>query len=167
MQIASSLLEYGRPYVVVAIAEMDPATKRLNVTLAGIDAVGNLYLKRSYRVDDGDTGYAMELAAVVSQGVLEGRWKVLKAGAKQAARGGARCAAGAISELAEWREMRQKLLQVPGVDDVRIESESAQSANLTLRYPGGPAGLSGALSSHGLTIESGANGLIVRSSYRP
>ncbi len=157
--------QYGRPYVVVAIAETDPATKRFNVTLAGIDAVGTLYLKRSYRVDDGDTGYAMELAAVVSQGVLEGRWKVLKAGAKEAARGEALSLQAQYQSYSEWREMREKLLQVPGVDDVRIESESAQSASLTLHYPGGPAGLSGALSSHGLTLESGASGLIVRSSY--
>jgi Uncharacterized protein conserved in bacteria (DUF2066) len=159
--------QYGRPYVVVAIAETDPATKRFNVTLAGIDAVGTLYLKRSYRVDNGDTGYAMELAAVVSQGVLEGRWKVIKAGAKEAARGEAVSLQARYQSYSEWREMRQQLLGVPGIADMRIESESAQSASLTLRYPGGPAGLAGALSAHGLTIESGASGLIVRSSDQP
>ncbi len=79
--------EYGQPYVVVAIAEPDAATKRLNVTLVGIDAVGPIHLKRSYKVFDGDTGYAMELAAVVGQGVLEGRWKSFKTGAGAAAYG--------------------------------------------------------------------------------
>ena len=83
------------------------------MTLAGIDAVGTLYLKRSYRVDDGDTGYAMELAAVVSQGVLEGRWKVLKAGAKEAARGEAVALQAQYQSYSEWREMREKLLAGP------------------------------------------------------
>ena len=87
--------EYGSPYVVVAIAEIDAAASRLNVTMAGIDAVGPFNLKRSYRVFDGDTGYAMELAAVVGQGVLEGRWKALKAGrGPLLARRGIRLAAG-------------------------------------------------------------------------
>ena len=64
--------EYGSPYVILAIADADAATKRLNVTLSGIDAVGSFTLPRSYRVYDGDTAYAMELAAVVGLGVLEG-----------------------------------------------------------------------------------------------
>ena len=37
--------EYGSPYVVLAIADADPATKRLNVTLSGIDAVGGFTLR--------------------------------------------------------------------------------------------------------------------------
>ena len=39
--------EYASPYVVLAIADPDPATKRLNVTLSGIDAVGGFTLRRS------------------------------------------------------------------------------------------------------------------------
>ena len=53
----------------------------------------------------------------------------------------------------------------PGVTDLRIEAESAQSANLTLRYPGGPAELAAALNSRGLALESGADGL--RPALRP
>ncbi len=57
--------EYASPYVLLAIADPDPTTKRLNVTLSGIDAVGGFTLRRAYRVFDGDTAYSMELAAVV------------------------------------------------------------------------------------------------------
>jgi len=150
--------EYDSPYVVVAIAEIDTAANRVNVTMAGIDAVGSFNLKRSYRVFDGDTGYAMELAAVVGQGVLEGRWKALKAGTSRSSQeGGTSISLQAqYGSLAEWREIRQQLLAVSGVDDIRIESESARSATLTLRYPGGGDALANALYDQHLTLEGGS-----------
>ena len=137
--------EYGSPYVILAIADADAATKRLNVTLSGIDAVGSFTLPRSYRVYDGDTAYAMELAAVVGLGVLEGRWKAHKlpaAGGSWACAGllllhrGGRWRAGLhaaqFQSLSEWSEMRRQLLGLPGVEDVRIEAESARGADLRL-----------------------------------
>ena len=95
--------EYGKPYVVMAIAEPDAATKRLHVTLVGIDAVGPLNLKRSYRVFDGDTGYAMELAAVIGQGVLEGRWKALRTGTGAAVHGEVVAIEVRYASLGEWQ----------------------------------------------------------------
>jgi Uncharacterized protein conserved in bacteria (DUF2066) len=157
--------EYGSPFVVVAIAEIDAAASRLTVTMAGIDAVGPFKLNRSYRVFDGDTGYSMELAAVVGQGVLEGRWKVLKAGAGRSSHGGASVSLQAeYGSLAEWREIRQQLLAVQGVDDIRIESETARTATLTLRYPGGANALANALYAQRLSLESGSGDIwILRS----
>ncbi len=155
--------EYGKPYVVLAIAEPDAAAKRLHVTLAGIDAVGPLYLKRSYRVFDRDTGYTMELAAVVGQGVLEGRWKALKSGIGSAAHGPQIAVQAHYASFAEWRDMRRQLLDMPGVNDLRIEAESAQGANLTLRYPGGPDKLAAALYDRGLTLQGGVAGWVLRS----
>lgn len=67
----------GSELVVVALGEPDPATKKLNVTLSGRDAVGAFTLKRAYRLDPGDPSYASELAGVVSMGILEGRWKAV------------------------------------------------------------------------------------------
>ncbi len=67
----------GAP-AVAAIAAPDPSTKRLIVTLIGTDAVGPIFWRRTYRVDTADPGYALDLAAVVSLGVLEGRWKAVK-----------------------------------------------------------------------------------------
>lgn len=152
--------EYGSPYVLVAIAEPDPTAKRLNVTLAGIDAVGAINLKRSYRVFDGDTGYAMELAAVVSQGVLEGRWKAVKSGVRKATYGGTPVSVQArYASLAEWRQIRQQLLSLQGIEDLRIDSESARAASLTLRFPGGGDELASALYGQGLSLEAGADGI--------
>jgi uncharacterized protein DUF2066 len=169
--------EYGSPYVVLAIADPDPAAKRLTVTLYGIDGVGGLSLKRSYRVYDGDTAYSMELAAVVGLGVLEGRWKAQKApplaassyspaySSSSANSGGGTAVAmrAQYQSLAEWSEMRRQLLDLPGVEDVRIETESARGADLTLRYPGGARELSSALYGRGLALENGTDRLILRS----
>jgi hypothetical protein len=68
--------EYGsETALVVAIAEPDAAARRLHVTLIGQDGVGALNWRRSYRLDMSEPGYTLELAAVVSLGVMEGRWK--------------------------------------------------------------------------------------------
>lgn len=157
--------EYGKPYVVVAIAEPDAATKRLNVTLVGIDAVGPINLGRSYKVFDGDTGYAMELAAVVGQGVFEGRWKALKTGAGGSGYGEQLVVEAQYASLAEWRDMRQQLLELQGVNDLRIEAESARSAGLKLRFPGGGTALAAALRSRGLALQAGGAGWVLRSGY--
>jgi len=169
--------EYGSPYVVLAIADPDPATGRLNVTMSGIDAVGSFNLKRSYRIFDGDTAYSMELAAVIGLGVLEGRWKATKISpASSSAYAPAYSSAGSgggvavamraqYQSLAEWSQMRRQLLSLPGVDDVRIEVESARGADLTLRFPGGARELATALYGSGLALENGADRLILRSSY--
>lgn len=154
--------EYGSSLVVLAIAEVDSATKRLNVTLVGVDAVGPINLRRSYRIYDGDTGYAMELAAVVGQGVLEGRWKASKAGTLRAAQGTPVAFQAEYASLAEWRQMREKLLAMTGVEDLRIEAESARSASLSLRFPGGVQQFAAALNGQGLTLYRGADGLILR-----
>ena len=166
--------EYASPYVVLAIADPDPATKRLNVTLSGIDAVGGFTLRRAYRVFDGDTAYSMELAAVVGFGVLEGRWKVHKlpptggssyapAYSSASTGGGTPVSMRAqYRSLAEWSEMRRQLLDLPGVEDVRIEAESARGADLTLRFPGGANELASALYARGLALENGADRLILR-----
>ena len=168
--------EYASPYIVLAIAEPDLAAKRLNVTLSGIDAVGSIKLRRAYRIFDGDTAYSMELAAVVGLGVLEGRWKAIKApptgGSSYAPAYSASSYTGGgtpvtmraqYQSLSEWSEMRRQLLGLPGVEDVRIEAESARGADLTLRFPGGADELASALYARGLALENGADRLILRS----
>lgn len=162
--------EYNTERLIVAIAELDPAAKRLNVTLAGTDAVGPFRLKRSYRTSRADTAYAMELAAVVALGVLEGRWKATQA----VSRGGDDGLSGPGSpvsmevefqSLAQWNDIRRELLDTPGVEDLRIGGVTARSADLSLRYPGGPERLADALAGRGLTLRSTAGGWSLRQSF--
>ncbi len=162
--------EYKTPYVVTAVGEVDKQAARLYVTIAGRDAVGPIVWKRSYRFTGGDVGYAMEMAAVVTLGVLEGRWKAVKS----EGRGGVDALAGPGSEirievefssLAEWNEMRRHILETDGVDDLRIGAVSARGAEMSLRYPGGGQSLADALARQGLSLRNGGAAWILRASF--
>ena len=173
--------EYKTETVVLAIYEPDPAAKKLHVTLAGYDASGPISLKRTYRVSDGDYTYAGDVAALVSLGILEGRWKAIRAPAGAAAAAayapesaeasgppvwsaGASPAAGEVVQvvaefgsLAQWNEMRTQLLETPGVENLEIATVSSSNADLSLQYPGGARALANVLGSRGLRmIDSGA-----------
>jgi hypothetical protein len=160
--------EYNADYVLFAIAEVDAPGKQLNVTIAGIDAAGMLSWPRTYRIAEGDVAYAMDLAAVVTQGVLEGRWKVAKSeegGRGTAGEAGAVQLAVEFSSLDEWNDLRRQLLDLPGVDDVRVGSVSARTADVSLNYPGGGPGLASALARQGVRMTNGGGFWTIRSGY--
>lgn len=155
--IMTLVAAYGTDQVVVAIAEVDTEGRRVNVLLAGQDAVGPFALKRAYRLSDGDLAYTLELAAVVSQGVLEGRWKAVSSGAVAVAMpaGGAGDEISFDAQFAgkeEWNAMRRVLLEAPGIDDIRIGTVSGGSASVSVKYPGGGPALSRALAGYGISL---------------
>ena len=70
--------DYGGPdLMLAAIATPEPAQQQVQVRLIGRDGAGPISWSRNYKLEDGDGAYTLELAAVVSLGVLEGRWKAL------------------------------------------------------------------------------------------
>lgn len=183
--------EYKTENIVLAIYEPDAAAKKLNVTLAGLDSVGPINLKRSYRVQDGDYAYAGDLAAVVALGVLEGRWKAQKSfaaaiagvpvepSADPAAQSGPPVWSAASSNaageqvrlvaqygsLAQWNEMRTQLLETPGVENLEIATVSSSNADLVLQYPGGARALANALGSRGLKMTDSGAGWTLSATY--
>lgn len=149
--------EYKSERVVAAVAVVDKAAKRLHVTLTGRDAVGPLSWKYSYRLVDNDVAYAMEYAAVVSLGVLEGRWKSTQV----AKRGGVTAFSGPdvpltirvnFNNVADWYSIRDMLQRTTGVAELREDSVSDRGANISLRFPGGGETLATALSHKGLAL---------------
>jgi hypothetical protein len=174
--LRQALLDYKTDVIVFAIAEPDVAKKRLYVTLAGRDDVGDLGWRRSYRLDLSDVGYTIEVAAVVSLGVLEGRWKALQT------RGGRPVAARSVSEdgpltsvvdsdsagnlhfgvefrgMGEWQTLSRRLAEMPGVEDIDVAGLSARGARVTLKYSGGMNRLAEAAAQQGMTLRNGANG---------
>lgn len=162
--------EYKSDRVVAAVAEVDMETKRVNVLLAGVDAVGPFSLKRSYKLSDGDLAYTLELAAVVSQGILEGRWKAVNApgGAGAGGLSGVQDIAfeAEYASTAEWNEMRRALLEAPGIDDIRIGSVTGNRASISLKFPGGSGALAAALAPYGLALENGGGQWVMRSERR-
>ncbi len=162
--------EYGTGPVVMAFAWRDNAAKRFHVTLVGRDSVGPLVLKRSYRMSDGDVAYAMEFAAVVSLGILEGRWKATRVNS----RGGVALLSGpgvpvsvqvVFQNPGQWYQIQQRLTTIEGVQDFRVVGVSARSADVALTFPGGGNQLANVLAREGLTLRSDGGVWVLRSSY--
>ena len=162
--------EYQSERVMLAVAVVDQPSKKIHVSIVGRDGVGPINWTHSYRLVDGDVAYTLELVAVVTLGVLEGRWKALKAEAG----GGLAALSGpaqdislqvAFSGLHEWNVIRRQLLETPGVEDVRINAVSARSAQVALTYPGGGGPLSTALSGRGLSLSQAGSVWLLRQQY--
>lgn len=149
--------EYGNDLVVAAIAELDTSTSRLNVVLSGRDGVGPFVWKQSYKILDNDIAYAMEYAAVVSLGVLEGRWKA----SQQTASTEIVSPSGPsvpilihvnFANAADWYSIRDMLGRIPGVNNLRAQSVTSRRASISLLFPGGGEQLSRALTRQGYTL---------------
>lgn len=149
--------EYKVERLLLAVADFDSSGRKLTVTLAGEDAVGPINWKRAYRMAPADHVYALELAAVVGLGVLEGRWKAVQAasrgGVDSLASGGAPVSLQVVfTSLGQWNDIRGQLLETEGVENVRIDGVSARSADVSLEYPGGVERLVDAMSARGLQL---------------
>lgn len=171
--------EYQTSLVVLAVLEPSADGKRATVTLSGQDSVGPLFLQRKYRLD-GDLAYASELAAVISLGVIEGRWKsanghlatarVSKAALPGAALDGPGTAgppapAGSLIEvsvafqgMSEWQQISSRLSATPGVSDIDVRGLSSRGARMALSYPGGGDALQRALQAQGLQLRQAPTG---------
>lgn len=143
---------------VLAIAEPDLSQRKLFVTLSGVDGVGPFVLRRTWRMDPNDAAYAAELAAVVAMGVLEGRWKAVRArGVAAAPTAGAPLQPVQLivefRSFQEWQMLRRQLEETPGVSDFSIGGLSSSGANIALRYPGGGSALASALGPAGIAMQ--------------
>ena len=167
MRIVSK--EFGNELVLIALAEPELGSKKLNVTLMGRDAVGQFALKRSYKFQIDDFGYTTELAALVALGTLEGRWKAIKA---RPAVGGGTAGAQPLQPvqltiefrtLQEWQAIRRQITETPGVEDLQIGGLSGRSVEIAVRFPGGGNPLADSLLSQGLDMREAGGTWIVRS----
>jgi hypothetical protein len=152
---------------ILAIAEPDVAARRLHVTLSGVDGVGRILLRRTWRLDPGDALYAAELAAVVALGTLEGRWKATsgRTAAPLPAAGAQLQPVQLYVEFRnqqDWQRIRRQLEDMPGVSDLSIGGLSGGAANVALRYPGGGAALAGALGQVGIEMRGGSGSWVAR-----
>jgi hypothetical protein len=169
----------GEERLVAAILVPLPKERKLQVTLAGRDNVGNLAWIKIYKFDAEDPGYAIELAAVVSLGVLEGRWKAAGARVQGPTRipgtdqiAGTQSAAISANEdglrlsvefsnMGEWSDISKRLGQVPGVENIDVIGMSGRSARITLRYPDGIQRLADIAPQHGLSMRQNAGGWVL------
>ena len=172
----------GAERLVVAILVPQPKDKKLQVTLVGRDAVGSIAWIKGYRFDAEDPGYAVELAAVVSLGVLEGRWKASGArvqgatrepGADDAVPRIAAATTGASVDgenlrlsveyrnIGEWASISHRLSEIQGVENIDVAGMSGRSARITLRYADGVERLAQAVTAAGLSMRQNAGGWVL------
>ncbi len=160
---------YGQAQIVIAVAEPSPDRTKLQVTLAGRDAVGPIHLARAWRIYDGDFAYTAELAAVVGLGVIEGRWKAVEAqamGLVSANAGPPETVRFTVlfNGLGAWQAIRRRLAALPGVENLDVGVLSARGAEISLDYPGGTAALARALAAQGLMLGEEGGTLVLRAS---
>lgn len=160
--------KYGSSQTIAAISQYDRAAGKLHVVLSGRDAVGAVYLKRSYPVLDGDVAYAQDYAAAVSQGILEGRWKAVRS--KGSVGGGTGPNEPVSIEVyfgspAQWYDIEGQLRALPGISDFRTEGVSARSADIAFNYPGGGARLRGVLAQQGFSLTPAGQRWVLQKSF--
>lgn len=153
--------------LVLAIAEPTADGKTLTSRLFGFDRIGSVGLTRHDPVIGADLNAATTYAASISQQVLDGRWKLLQSPAGDASGGGQAVAFDLYVEFAgmtQWKDIRTRLVKVPGVNDIDVKSLSARSAQIGLQFPGGAENLANIVGSHGLSLDgSSGNAWVLRS----
>lgn len=157
---AKRALPNVREGAVLAVLEPDLGARRLHLRLSGVDATGPFRLQRSFRFESADLGYGAELAAVITLGILEGRWKAVRVAAVP---GGEATIAAPMQgvqmlvefrNMTEWQSISRRISDLQGVEDYDVAGLSTRSATVVLRFPGGGAQLRRALALEGLEVEN-------------
>lgn len=174
---------YNTESIVLAVLEPESDLKRIKVVLVGRDAVQDLYLKRTYRLDGHDLAYTAESAAVVSLAILEGRWKAVSVRGDRTAAVTAQPAyprapvasdrsppgsaaptmtiAVEFNGMGEWQAISRELARTPDVSGLDVLGMSARGARVSLNYPGSQQELALALASQGLILQNTGTGLLL------
>lgn len=153
--------------LVLAVAESNEGTKRLNLKLYGLDAAGAFALAQSVPVYADGVKEAAARAAELSLAVLENRWKLTQTisdgGSAADLERHSVMLTVEFSSLREWQDIRSRLSKVPGVQALEIASLSARSADVTLRYPGGAPSLAAKLPAYSMSlVDVGGGALLLR-----
>lgn len=157
---------YKTRKLVLAVAEPTLDGKILTTRLFGVDRAGSLSLTRNDPVHKGGLKSAAKDAAALTLGILEGRWKLIRAPGGGSGAAGELAAIDVIVEfsgMSQWRDVRARLVKVPGVQGLDVKSLSARTAQVVLQFPGGAEPLAKALQPHGLNLLGGEGSWILRS----
>lgn len=175
------LKAYKKKYVVLALLSSAQSDRKLRLSLVGRDGIGDVLYKRDFIISNRNVLQAADLAAEVVQGMFEHRLKLLQikpmavAAVKkpvevlpwqtdlqeappvtgwQGEVGGAGIMIHVqFTGLRHWQELRQKLADVPGLQNLNIEKLSARGADVTCQFPGGGEALRAQLAATGLRLD--------------
>ncbi|HWJ18648.1 MAG TPA: hypothetical protein VNR65_07975, partial [Geobacterales bacterium] len=172
--------QYKTTQILMALAELDGGGDNLTVKLVGSDAVGLFSLQREVKARDGIDQAALESAAQLAFETVQERWKITRGSPAVAtaaassnetseappAGGGELVSVQVTAEfsgLKEWQAIRSRLQGVPGVQHWDLRSVNPRSAEIGFDFPGGAERLAELAEARGLSVESGPEGLVVRS----
>jgi hypothetical protein len=172
--------QYKTTQILMALAELDGGGGSLTLKLVGSDAVGLFSLQREVKARDGIDEASLESAAQLAFETVQERWKITRGSPAVATAapsgdepgeaplpGGGELVSVQVtaefSGLKEWQAIRSRLQGVPGVQHWDLRSVNPRSAEIGFDFPGGPERLAEMVAARGLSIESGPEGLIVRS----
>jgi hypothetical protein len=172
--------------VVLAVASTGGGSDILTLKLAGTDAMGLFSLQRNVKASDSADEPLMRAAARLAFETVQERWKLTRdsfvqgtaageAGAGPGSGTGTASGAGYItgetasilltaqfSGLKEWQTIRSRLQNLPGVQNWDLKSVNPRSATISFDFPGGAGRLTAMAGAHGLAVENGPDGLIVK-----
>ena len=167
----------------LVIAVGQPAEGKFVTRLVGTDSVGRINYGRSAKLKK-DSKVTEREEAEFALALLESRWKAMQGqgaamGAAPAAYGqeGAPGAAAPapqgepgrivmalveFSGLKQWQDIRARLMYVPGLQALEVNSLSARGASVTFDYAGSLSHLQQVLAENGFSFENADESFIIR-----
>jgi hypothetical protein len=181
--LATLKSSYGDAPLVIAVGQ---ASQGNFVTrLAGADGVGVINFGRTDKIGQGGAKQAARDAAATALGIIEERWTTAQgqqpagteakqevpAEGRQPSEGEkpqgevARSVVAQVqfSGLKNWQEMRAKLMNVPGIQALEVNSLSARTASISFEYAGTLGKLQKELEGNGFSFENGEESFVLRS----
>jgi len=169
--------QYKTTQILLALAESDGSGDSLTLKLVGSDAVGLFSVERKEKPRDGIDEAAFQSAARLAFETVQERWKLTRGSsavvtaasrsrdADEAPPAGELVSVQVTAEfsgLKEWQAIRTRLQSVPGVQHWDLRSVNPRSAEIGFDFPGGSERLAEMAGAHGLSVENGPEGLVVR-----
>jgi hypothetical protein len=172
---------YGDAPLVIAAGQVSQGN--FVTRLAGADGVGAINFGRTDKIGQGGAKQAARDAASTAFGIIEERWKMgqgeqsaateqgIPAEGEQQSEGNrpqgevARSVMAQVqfSGLKNWQEMRSKLMNVPGIQALEVNSLSARTASISFEYAGTLGKLQKELEVNGFSFENGEESFVLRS----
>ena len=175
--LASVQGDYGTAPLIIAVGQVDGG--QFITRLAGTDGVGRINYGRSDALNGTSPKAVAKDAASFAYAVIEDRWKATRApleaveraryepgmppkAAPQGEPGRLVTAVVQFGGLKEWQQIRGRLVQVPGVRDLEVNSLSARTASITFDYAGSLGRLQKVLADSGFSFENGEENFVLK-----
>ncbi len=172
--------QYRTTQLLFAVASTGRDGEEITIKLIGTDATGPLAVERKLKAQDAGGESLMLAAARAAFETVQQRWKLTRdnfvqttesggtpdlGGAGYSGGGGATSilVTAEYSGLKEWQAIRGRLQGIPGLQNWDLRSVNPRSAQISFDFPGGADRLTAMAAGQGLSVEKGADGLVVKS----